>query len=90
MYADSSKPSTRPAVTVPKLRQMKAAGERIVSLTAYDASFARLMDGCGVDVVLVGDSLGMVVQGHASHGKPSLQRDRDGLHPFVPDRHQGR
>lgn len=66
MYADNTKTSARPAVTVPKLRQMKADGERIVSLTAYDASFARLMDACGVDVVLVGDSLGMVVQGHKS------------------------
>ncbi|MCX7042147.1 MAG: 3-methyl-2-oxobutanoate hydroxymethyltransferase [Gammaproteobacteria bacterium] len=66
MYADNTKTPARPAVTVPKLRQMKADGERIVSLTAYDASFARLMDACGVDVVLVGDSLGMVVQGHKS------------------------
>ena len=66
MYADSTKTAARPAITVPKLRQMKADGERIVSLTAYDASFARLMDACGVDVVLVGDSLGMVVQGHKS------------------------
>ena len=66
MYADSGKASTRAAITVPRLRQMKAAGERIVSLTAYDASFARVMDACGVDVVLVGDSLGMVVQGHGS------------------------
>src|SRR3990167_365803 len=66
MYADNAKSAARPAVTVPKLRQMKADGERIVSLTAYDASFARLMDACGVDVVLVGDSLGMVVQGHKS------------------------
>ncbi len=66
MYADTTKTAARPAVTVPKLRQMKSDGERIVSLTAYDASFARLMDACGVDVVLVGDSLGMVVQGHKS------------------------
>ena len=66
MYADSAKPAARPAITVPRLRRMKQAGERIVSLTAYDASFARLMDACGVDVVLVGDSLGMVVQGHKS------------------------
>ena len=66
MYADSTKTAARPAITVPKLRQMKSDGERIVSLTAYDASFARLMDACGVDVVLVGDSLGMVVQGHKS------------------------
>lgn len=66
MYADSGKSPSRTAVTVPRLRQMKAAGERIVALTAYDASFARLLDASGVDVVLVGDSLGMVVQGHAS------------------------
>lgn len=66
MYADSGKTPSRTAITVPKLRQMKAAGERIVALTAYDASFARLLDGSGVDVVLVGDSLGMVVQGHGS------------------------
>lgn len=52
------------AVTVPGLAAMKARGEKIVVLTAYDATFARLLDGAGVDVVLVGDSLGMVVQGH--------------------------
>jgi 3-methyl-2-oxobutanoate hydroxymethyltransferase len=63
MYADSAKSATRPAITVPKLRQMKAEGQRIVALTAYDASFARLLDGAGVDLILVGDSLGMVVQG---------------------------
>ena len=66
MYADSKKAASRPAITVPGLRQMKAEARRIVALTAYDASFARAMDACGVDFVLVGDSLGMVVQGHAS------------------------
>jgi 3-methyl-2-oxobutanoate hydroxymethyltransferase len=45
---------------------MKIAGERIASLTAYDASFARAMDVSGIDAVLVGDSLGMVVQGGAN------------------------
>jgi 3-methyl-2-oxobutanoate hydroxymethyltransferase len=45
---------------------MKADGRRIVALTAYDASFARVLDANDVDVVLVGDSLGMVVQGHNS------------------------
>lgn len=45
---------------------MKAEGRRITMLTAYDASFARLMDAAGVDTVLVGDSLGMVVQGRNS------------------------
>src|SRR5947208_7005451 len=43
---------------------MKQAGERITMLTAYDAAFARLLDRAGTDVLLVGDSLGMVVQGH--------------------------
>lgn len=43
---------------------MHDKGEKIVALTAYDASFARLLDTSGVDVILVGDSLGMVVQGH--------------------------
>lgn len=47
-----------------QLRAMKARREPIVSLTAYDATFASVLDDCGVDVVLVGDSLGMVVQGH--------------------------
>src|SRR5256714_5679775 len=43
---------------------MKQAGERIPMLTAYDASFARLLDQAQIDVLLVGDSLGMVIQGH--------------------------
>jgi len=43
---------------------MKAEGEKIAAITAYDASFATLVDDAGVDVVLVGDSLGMVIQGH--------------------------
>ena len=45
-------------------QQMKQRGEKIACLTAYDASFAALLDAAGVDVVLVGDSLGMVIQGH--------------------------
>ncbi|MEN3365796.1 MAG: 3-methyl-2-oxobutanoate hydroxymethyltransferase [Burkholderiales bacterium] len=45
---------------------MRNAGEKIAMLTAYDASFASLMDRCGLDAILVGDSLGMVCQGHAS------------------------
>ncbi len=53
-------------VTVKTIREMKANAEKIVSLTAYDASFARVIDGQGVDVILVGDSLGMVMQGHDS------------------------
>jgi 3-methyl-2-oxobutanoate hydroxymethyltransferase len=50
-------------VTVPDLARMRAAGERITMVTAYDCAFARLLDEAGVDVLLVGDSLGMVVQG---------------------------
>lgn len=53
-------------VTIHALREMKARGERISMLTAYDATFARLFDEAGVDALLVGDSLGMVVQGHDS------------------------
>ena len=55
-----------PPLNVPELRERKRRGEKIVAVTAYDASFAAAADGAGVDVVLVGDSLGMVVQGHAS------------------------
>lgn len=50
-------------VTVATLGRMRREGEKIVSLTAYDAAFARLADAAGIDVILVGDSLGMVVQG---------------------------
>jgi 3-methyl-2-oxobutanoate hydroxymethyltransferase len=53
-------------LTIPGLLAMKARGEKIAVLTAYEASFAAAMDDAGVDVVLVGDSLGMVVQGHGT------------------------
>jgi 3-methyl-2-oxobutanoate hydroxymethyltransferase len=53
-----------PPVNVATLRDMKQAGEPIACLTAYDASFAQLVDMAGADVILVGDSLGMVIQGH--------------------------
>jgi 3-methyl-2-oxobutanoate hydroxymethyltransferase len=56
--------SDRPPVTLNTLEQMKQRGEKIACLTAYDASFAALLDAAGVDVVLVGDTLGMVIQGH--------------------------
>lgn len=59
-----SVPSGR--VTVRTLRRMKDAAERITMLTCYDATFARILDGAGADVLLVGDSLGMVIQGHES------------------------
>jgi 3-methyl-2-oxobutanoate hydroxymethyltransferase len=54
------------AVTVPALQAMRAAGLKISMLTCYDASFASLMDRCGVEMLLVGDSLGMVCAGHSS------------------------
>ena len=50
-------------ITVPELRARKHAGPKIAMVTAYDATFARLFEAGGVDVLLVGDSLGMVVQG---------------------------
>jgi 3-methyl-2-oxobutanoate hydroxymethyltransferase len=56
--------STRPPVTLTTLARMKEEGERIACLTCYDASFAVLVDEADADVVLVGDSLGMVIQGH--------------------------
>jgi 3-methyl-2-oxobutanoate hydroxymethyltransferase len=51
-------------ITVPYLKKLKQQGEKFACLTAYDYSFARLIEQCGVEVVLVGDSLGMVIQGH--------------------------
>src|SRR6476620_7349869 len=63
MYAD--RPDRKPW-TVPMLAEAKREGRKLVMLTAYDAGFARTLDECGVDIVLVGDSLGMVVQGHDS------------------------
>ena len=67
----SSQPGTmdgasRKKVTIATLAQMRAANDKITMLTAYDASFASLMDQAGVDTLLVGDSLGMVVQGHGT------------------------
>lgn len=56
--------STRPPVSLATLGRMKEQGEKIASLTCYDASFATLVDEADVDLVLVGDSLGMVIQGH--------------------------
>jgi 3-methyl-2-oxobutanoate hydroxymethyltransferase len=56
----------RQKVTVPELARMKALGSKIAMITAYDATFARLVDLAGVDMILVGDSLGMVVQGEAN------------------------
>jgi 3-methyl-2-oxobutanoate hydroxymethyltransferase len=53
-------------ITVPQFTAMKAAGQRITMLTAYDYPTARLIDSVGIEGILVGDSLSMVVQGHAN------------------------
>jgi 3-methyl-2-oxobutanoate hydroxymethyltransferase len=64
MYTHLQRDVSRPPVTLATLARMKADGEKIASLTCYDASFAVLLDSADVDVVLVGDSLGMVIQGY--------------------------
>ncbi|MBI3285109.1 MAG: 3-methyl-2-oxobutanoate hydroxymethyltransferase [Burkholderiales bacterium] len=56
----------RKAVSIPGLLAQRQQGDKITMLTCYDASFAALMDRCGVEMLLVGDSLGMVCQGHDS------------------------
>lgn len=58
--------NSRKPVTLYRLREMHAAGEKIAMLTCYDASFARVLDAAGVDSLLVGDSLGQVLQGRSS------------------------
>jgi 3-methyl-2-oxobutanoate hydroxymethyltransferase len=65
MYTQlQNRSADRPPVTMSTLAKMRAEHAKIASLTAYDASFAVLLDEAGVDVVLVGDSMGMVIQGH--------------------------
>jgi len=63
---DADVKPTRKKSTILSLAQMRENNEKIVMLTCYDASFAGLIDDCGVDILLVGDSLGMVIQGRAS------------------------
>jgi 3-methyl-2-oxobutanoate hydroxymethyltransferase len=63
---DASTAAGRKPVTLANLKSRRESGEKIVMLTCYDASFAALLDHCGVDVLLIGDSLGMVLQGHDS------------------------
>ena len=70
--SDAASPTASPTaaprkpITLHRLREMHAAGEPIAMLTCYDSSFARVLDGASVDCLLVGDSLGMVLQGHES------------------------
>ncbi len=61
----ATQPSRKP-ISLPRLREMHAAGEKITMLTAYDATFAAVADSAGVECILVGDSLGMVCQGLTS------------------------
>ena len=63
----------RPPVNMATLIRMKTEGEKIACITAYDASFATLVDDAGIDLVLVGDSLGMVIQGHDTTVPVTLQ-----------------
>lgn len=62
----ASTPSARKPMSLPRLREMHAQGEKITMLTAYDATFAAVADAAGVECILVGDSLGMVCQGLSS------------------------
>lgn len=62
----SKQGSPQKRATIHDFRRMKAAGEKVAAVTAYDATTARLVDEAGVDAILVGDSVGMVMQGHGS------------------------
>jgi 3-methyl-2-oxobutanoate hydroxymethyltransferase len=73
MNADARAGARRP-LTLHRLREMHAAGEKIVMLTCYDSSFARVLDEAGVECLLVGDSLGMVLQGEASTVPVTLEQ----------------
>jgi 3-methyl-2-oxobutanoate hydroxymethyltransferase len=66
----------RKPISLPRLADMRARGEKITMLTAYDATFASVMDAAGVDCILVGDSLGMVCQGLPSTVGVSLETMR--------------
>jgi 3-methyl-2-oxobutanoate hydroxymethyltransferase len=62
----ASAPATRKPISLPRLQEMHARGEKITMLTAYDATFGAVADAAGVECILVGDSLGMVCQGLSS------------------------
>lgn len=68
----SPKPKSK-KVTVPELVAMKGRGEKITMVTCYDATFMRILDQAGVEMVLVGDSLGMVIQGRSSTLEVTLE-----------------
>lgn len=60
------KPTLDKPITIPRLQALKESGEKIACLTAYDASFSTVLGENGVEIILVGDSLGMVIQGKSS------------------------
>ena len=60
-YLQGEKP-----ITISKLLSMHAEGEKITMLTAYDSTMSALLNRCGVETILIGDSLGNVIQGHSS------------------------
>ena len=72
----ASTPAIRRPVSLPRLIEMRARGEKITMLTAYDATFGAVADAAGVECILVGDSLGMVCQGLASTVGVSLETMR--------------
>ncbi len=65
-YLNAATTGSRKKVTLSTLAELRARADKIAMLTCYDASFAAIMDQSGVDTLLVGDSLGMVVQGHGT------------------------
>jgi len=72
----TSTPATRKPVSLPRLLEMHARGEKITMLTAYDATFAAVADAAGIECILIGDSLGMVCQGLSSTVGVSLETMR--------------
>jgi 3-methyl-2-oxobutanoate hydroxymethyltransferase len=72
-FPPASQPAQRKPVSLPRLQEMRARGEKITMLTAYDATFAATADAAGVETVLIGDSLGNVCQGRHSTVGVTLQ-----------------
>lgn len=82
----------RPSITLPRLAEMRARGDKITMLTAYDATYAAVADAAGVECILVGDSLGMVCQGLTSTVGVTLESMRYHVQSVVRglERAQGR
>lgn len=66
-------PETRKSMTLHRIREIAARGEKLTMLTCYDATFARVLDEAGIELFLVGDSLAMTVQGHSTTVPVSLE-----------------